>query len=111
MGVQTSGAALVFRLERGIDPQGIVRRPFPLAVQLLSHTVNTQAGKQGAICLSGYVMQGGIVEGAISMGDECQGVFNAGNVYDVGFTGLFEFQEKCHYSIPCLAEPRYEAPC
>lgn len=111
MGVQTSGAALVFRLERGIDPQGIVRRPFPLAVQLLSHTVNTQAGKQGAICLSGYVMQGGIVEGAISMGDECQGVFNAGNVYDVGFTGLFEFQEKCHYSVPCLAEPRYEAPC
>lgn len=111
MGVQTSGAALVFRLERGIDPQGIVRRPFPLAVQLLSHTVNTQAGEQGAICLSGYVMQGGIVEGAISMGDECQGVFNAVNVYDVGFTGLFEFQEKCHYSIPCLAEPRYEAPC
>ena len=111
MGVQTSGAALVFRLERGIDPQGIVRRPFPLAVQLLSHTVNTQAGKQGAICLSGYVMQGGIVEGAISTGDECQGVFNAGNVNDVGFTGLFEFQEKCHYSVPCLAEPRYEAPC
>ena len=111
MGVQTSGAALVFRLERGIDPQGIVRRPFPLAVQLLSHTVNTQAGKQGAIRLSGHVMQGGIVEGAISAGDECQGVFNAGNVYDVGFTGLFEFQEKCHYSIPCLAEPRYEAPC
>ena len=111
MGVQTSGAALVFRLERGIDPQGIVRRPFPLAVQLLSHTVNTQAGEQGAICLSGYVMQGGIVEGAISAGDECQGVFNAGNVNDVGFTGLFEFQEKCHYSVPCLAEPRYEAPC
>ena len=111
MGVQISGAALVFRLERGIDPQGIVRRPFPLAVQLLSHTVNTQPGKQGAIRLSGHVMQGGIVEGAISTGDECQGVFNAGNVNGVGFTGLFEFQEKCHYSIPCLAEPRYEAPC
>ena len=111
MGVQTSGAALVFRLERGIDPQGIVRRPFPLAVQFLNHTVDTQAGKEGAIRLPGHAMQRGIIERAVSPGDECQGFFNAGNVNDVGFAGLFKFQEKCHYSVPCLAQPRYEAPC